>query len=165
MVGKACVLNIEHPKAQKQASTVYIVIMDDNLAPVLLGLSAGIIFIGILALALFTNQIQVPTEFGPLDTQRPMRQFGDAAIMIALQNVTLDKEFSGKDLIVSYYRDMGVGYAIDNAENANGTCPMNHCALVIFADRNEPEVALVSVIVNMDSKQVVYITKVSDLES
>ena len=72
--------------------------------------------------------------------------------MIALENMALQEEFRGKELIVKYYRDWGVGYRIDD----NDACPMNRCALVIFANRTEPERSLVSVFVNMDSKKVVH---------
>ena len=123
--------------------------MDHGFAPVLLGLSIGIIFIGVVA---SIGQSPSSSPFGPLDTQMPRNQFGEVAILIALQNITLQEEFRGKELIVKYYRDWGVGYGIDD----NGACPMNHCALVIFADRSVPERSLVSVFVNMDLKKVVH---------
>ena len=123
--------------------------MDHGLPPVLLGLSIGVIFIGIVA---SLGQSSNSPPFGPLDTQRPHNQFGDAAITIALENMALQEEFRGKELIVKYYRDWGVGYRIDD----NDTCHMNRCALVIFADSTEPDRSLVSVFVDMDSTKVVH---------
>lgn len=134
--------------------------MDPNLGPVLVGLSAGIILLGMVA---SFSQSQAPVPLGPLDTQRPRYQFGDAAIKIALQNVTQDPEFRGKDLIINYYRDYGVGYSPDSDVKAPASCPMNRCAYVAFYERDEPSRWVVSVIVNMDSKQVVFISKASNV--
>ena len=58
--------------------------MDHGLPPVLLGLSIGVIFIGIVA---SLGQSSNSPPFGPFDTQRTHNQFGDAAITIALENM------------------------------------------------------------------------------
>lgn len=126
--------------------------MDRSIAPVLMGLGAGTIFLAIVA---SMSQSQSTKPFGPLDTQRPHNQFGNDAIMIAIQNLTAKEEFKGKELVVEYYRDLGVGYSDGDKE----VCPMNHCALIIFGDKTEPDSPQVSVIVNMDSRQVVHILK------
>jgi hypothetical protein len=142
-------------------------LIDGTFGAALLGLGSGILFLAILGFTLTSNQIQEPIgQTVPVFTTEhppPTRQFGDAAIRIALANVTQEEGFEGKELIVFFYRDHGVGFNMDNNTNVTGTCPMNHCALVVFADREQPKISLVSVIVNMDSKQIVHMVKASDI--
>ena len=126
--------------------------MDQSLAPVLLGVGTGIILI---AIVVSISQSQATVPLGPLDTQRPRSQFGDTAIQIALQNDTLQQEFSGSEIVITSYRDWGVAHSYYD-------CPINWCAHITFADKSDTRKS-VAVLVNMNSSKVVEIRAANSL--
>jgi hypothetical protein len=111
--------------------------MGESLAgPVLLGLGVGIAFLVLIALFL-----------------GPQRQFGNAAIKIALQNSTLQEIFEGEEQVISYYDDW-------SPPGRDYDCPIKRCALIVFFDKAEPDDLTkytARVFVNMNSRNVVAI--------
>lgn len=129
-------------------------IMADTLGlPVFGGLALGIIFIGLFAS--FFNQPQSILSSIPFTSDPEHGRFREAAVKIALQNDTFQKEFSGSQAVVTSYRDWGVGHLYYE-------CPTDWCAHITFADKSNPE-KIVAVLVNMESKQVVEIRASRDL--
>jgi hypothetical protein len=128
--------------------------MADTLGlPVLAGLALGIVFI--VLFASFFNQSQSIFSSAPFTSHPEPGRFREEAVKIALQNTTLQEEFSGSEAVVTSYRDWGVGHLYYD-------CPMDWCAHITFADKSDPG-KIVAVLVNMKSSQVLEIRASRDL--
>jgi hypothetical protein len=127
---------------------------DAALYSVIAGLAVGIMFIVIVA-SIFQAPIS-PDAQQPLGSEPMPFQFREAAIRIALQNSTLHDVVDNRELVVTGYRDWGVGHLFYD-------CPINRCAHISFSDKSDPDNVLVAVLVNMESERVVEISAVRDL--
>lgn len=120
---------------------------DSTAAPAIAGLAVGIGFVVVFSV------LSAQSSWLPIDVLFPPEPSKNAekAIRIALRNDTLAQMFDGKDMVVAGVRDYGVG-------STKHDCPINLCAVIIFAERPDLNTRPVAVLVNIQSEKVVDIT-------
>jgi hypothetical protein len=121
--------------------------MFDNLAiPVIGGLAIGIAFVVLFSVLSAQSQLPIEVLFPP-----KIGKNAEKAIIVALRNDTIEQMFDGKDMVVTSVRDYGV-------TSTRHDCPINLCAVIIFAEKPDVRTNPVAVLVNIQSGKVVDIT-------